>query len=536
MIRLSRAPAVTATFRNYHSVHNRFCFAAAARHQRMNARASSSTATAATTGLLPHDVGGDLSAFGPLASTIERADDLLDWEVRCHSLFAVLAIKGAVSTDGLRRSIESFTPRQYSSWTYYGKWAAGMTTLLLEAGIITRQELNEALFGTVLITQNGKTNLDSTSMRVEPLFNSGDSVRVRPFAHRGQDDGSSGSGLEWRRPHIRVPGYIYGVRGVVERVCGEHKDPSFLAFGLDAPTVRLYRVRFRMKDVWPEHHDRKCNEDAIEVEVYEHWLETSSESSGHDFQSGNNELFDHTHDGSDCTHTVESSSSHHDHDHSHSHHDHSHDPRPMVEERAATLEGEPRPGKELYSALMKVLIDKDIITPDEVREMSEKLVMAGNTLNGAALVAKAWTDPAFEERLLKDPAAAAAEIDITTSNANAPTVLTVVKNTADVHNLVVCTLCSCYPSGLLGIAPSWYKSREYRSRAVREPRQVLLEFGTSIPESSRIRVHDSTADHRYIVLPERPEGTEGWREDELKALVTRDSMVGVSLPSLPPTT
>ncbi|KAL7530945.1 hypothetical protein ACHAXR_003758 [Thalassiosira sp. AJA248-18] len=182
---------------------------------------------------------------------------------------------------------------------------------------------------------------------------------------------------------------------------------------------------------------------------------------------------------------------------------------------------------------MKVLIEKDIISPDEVREMSEKLVMAGKTLNGAALVAKAWMDPTFEERLLKDAPAAAAEIDIVTSNPNAPTVLTVVKNTAHVHNLIVCTLCSCYPSGLLGIAPSWYKSREYRSRAVREPRQVLLEFGTVIPVSSQIRVHDSTADHRYLVLPKRPEGTEGWAEDELKALVTRDSMVGVSVPRLP---
>lgn len=244
-----------------------------------------------------------------------------------------------------------------------------------------------------------------------------------------------------------------------------------------------------MKDLWPEHHhDGKSNDDVIEVEVYEPWLERSAESSGHDFES--DVLFDHTHDGSDCIHTGESSSDHaHAHDHSNDHHDHhghSHDPRPTVEKRAANLEGaEPRPGKELYQALMKVLMDKDLVTQEEVREISEKLVMAGKTLNGASLVARAWTDPAFEERLLNDVPAAAAEIDIVTSNPNAPTVLTVVKNTADVHNLVVCTLCSCYPSGLLGIAPSWYKSREYRSRAVREPRQVLLEFGTSIsiPES-----------------------------------------------------
>ncbi|KAL9188376.1 hypothetical protein ACHAXT_006754 [Thalassiosira profunda] len=449
---------------------------------------------------LPHDVGGDPSLYGSLASKIERPDDLLDWEVRCHSLFAILATKGAVSTDGLRRAIEALAPSQYEAWSYYEKWAAGMTALLLEGGIVSSEELNEALFG------KEPVHLSPS----EPLFQRGDFVRVRPYR---------GSGIEWRRPHIRVPGYIYGVRGVVERVCDEHKDPSFLAFGLDAPAVRLYRVRFRMKDIWPEHHNGD-NDDVIEVEIYEPWLEASAESSGHDFEG--NVLFDHSDEGSDCIDFV------HDHDHSHSHHDHSHSPRPIVEERAATLEGGPRPGKELYSALVKVLTEKRIVTPEEITAMSENLVMAGKTLNGAALVARAWTDPAFEERLLTDAPSAAAELDIATSNANAPTVLTVVKNTAEVQNLVVCTLCSCYPSGLLGIAPSWYKSREFRSRAVREPRQVLLEFGTLIPESTRIRVHDSTADHRYLVMPQRPEGTEGWSEDELKSLVTRDSMVGVS--------
>lgn len=422
-----------------------------------------------------------------------------------------------MTTDGLRRSIESLTPRQYASWTYYEKWAAGMTTLLLDAGMVTSQELNEALFG--------KRHTSDEDLALAPkkrVFDSGDFVRVRSYR---QDDNS---GIEWRRPHIRVPGYIYGVQGVIERVCGEHKDPSFLAFGLDAPTVRLYRVRFKMKDIWPEHHDGK-SKDVIEAEVYEPWLEASAESSGNDFESIGN-----VHHGSDCINANGSSSSHaHDHiqHHDHSHHDHSHDPRHLVEERAAKLEGKPRPGKELHSALMKVLLEKSVVSQDEVREMSERLVMAGKTLNGASLVARAWADPAFEERLLSDAAAAADEIDIVTSNPNAPTVLTVVKNTEDAHNLVVCTLCSCYPSGLLGIAPSWYKCREYRSRAVREPRQVLAEFGTEI--SCQIRVHDSTADHRYLVLPKRPEGTEGWTEDQLRTLVTRDSMVGVALPSLP---
>lgn len=146
--------------------------------------------------------------------TILNPDKLLDWEVKCHALFAVLAIKGAVTTDGLHRSIKALTPAQYETWTYYDKWAAGMTALLLEGGAVTSQDLNEGLFG-----DDGIVYSSSSNGNGEPIFDTGDSVRVKPHQQ----------GLEWRRPHIRVPGYIYGVRGVVERVCDEHEDPFFLA-------------------------------------------------------------------------------------------------------------------------------------------------------------------------------------------------------------------------------------------------------------------------------------------------------------------
>lgn len=200
-----------------------------------------------------------------------------------------------------------------------------------------------------------------------------------------------------------------------------------------------------------------------------------------------------------------------------------------MEVRAVQREGPPRPGKDLFQALLRIVVQKDIVTRDEIRSMVQALDDAGTDLRGATLVVKAWMDPSFKERLLKDPAAVGGEIGISTSNPNAPTVLTVVENTPQVHNLVVCTLCSCYPSSMLGIAPSWYKSSEFRSRAVREPRKVLEDFGTIIPSGKSIRVHDSTADHRYLVLPERPDETEGWSEDELRKLVTRDSMIGVTI-------
>src|SRR5262249_13076434 len=148
---------------------------------------------------------------------------------------------------------------------------------------------------------------------------------------------------------------------------------------------------------------------------------------------------------------------------------------------------------------------------------------------GARVVARAWVDPAYRARLLADGSAAVAELGIDMEDVK----LVVVENTPDVHNLIVCTLCSCYPRPVLGLPPDWYKSRAYRSRAAREPRALLREFGTIIPDGVAVRVHDSSADMRYLVLPLRPAGAEGLSEAELAELVTRDSMIGVSLPRWP---
>ena len=144
------------------------------------------------------------------------------------------------------------------------------------------------------------------------------------------------------------------------------------------------------------------------------------------------------------------------------------------------------------------------------------------------VVAKAWTDPAYKARLLANGTAACEELGLEIPALR----LVVVENTPQVHNAIVCTLCSCYPRVLLGIPPDWYKSRNYRSRMVREPRAVLAEFGLRIPEAVQIRVHDSTADMRYMVLPMRPQGTEGWDEARLAGSVTRDSMIGVAVPTV----
>jgi nitrile hydratase alpha subunit len=174
-------------------------------------------------------------------------------------------------------------------------------------------------------------------------------------------------------------------------------------------------------------------------------------------------------------------------------------------------------------AVRELLIEKGIVSADAIRRAIEEMD-ARTPEQGARVVARAWSDPAFKERLLENGTAACRELGIEMG----PTRLVVVENTPGVHNLIVCTLCSCYPRMVLGLPPDWYKSRAYRSRAVREPRAVLAEFGTAIAPEVTVRVHDSTADMRYLVLPERPAGSAGLGEAALAALVTRDSMIGVA--------
>ncbi len=178
----------------------------------------------------------------------------------------------------------------------------------------------------------------------------------------------------------------------------------------------------------------------------------------------------------------------------------------------------------LERAIRELLIEKGILDAAAIQRRIE--VMDSLTpANGARLVARAWTDPDFKARLMADAAGVLAEEGYELEHS--PTVR-VVENTSHVHNIIVCTLCSCYPRMVLGLPPAWYKKKAYRARVVREPRAVLAEFGTELPEDVEVRVHDSTADIRYIVLPRRPEGTDDMDADALAALVTRDALIGTA--------
>ncbi|MCW8307468.1 nitrile hydratase subunit alpha [Acidiphilium sp. PA] len=182
----------------------------------------------------------------------------------------------------------------------------------------------------------------------------------------------------------------------------------------------------------------------------------------------------------------------------------------------------------LLQALRRVLAEKDIAQPDEIAERI-RITDAGTPAQGARMVARAWCDPAFRTLMLTDGARAAALLDIPMRGAPP---LGVLENTADLHHLVVCTLCSCYPRAVLGYPPFWFKSAAYRARAVRDPRGLLTEFGTTLPAATALRVVDSTADYRWMVLPQRPHGTEGWSEAALARLVRAGDMIGVTIPAL----
>ncbi|MEM0923320.1 MAG: nitrile hydratase subunit alpha [Pseudomonadota bacterium] len=190
--------------------------------------------------------------------------------------------------------------------------------------------------------------------------------------------------------------------------------------------------------------------------------------------------------------------------------------------------------QQMEIAVRELLVEKGVTTPAEISAQIARMD-ARSPAKGAEVVARAWTDPDFKSRLLADGSSAIAEMGVEVETMK----LVVVENTAPsasaggVHNVIVCTLCSCYPRNLLGLPPDWYKTRAYRSRTVREPRKVLAEFGLTLPNETAVRVHDSTADMRYLVLPYQPAGTEGWDAADLAELVTRDCMIGVAEPSLP---
>lgn len=220
----------------------------------------------------------------------------------------------------------------------------------------------------------------------------------------------------------------------------------------------------------------------------------------------------------------------HDHDHDHHHHDHGHGHHHGHDHDHDHSELSPMDAR--VRALETILVEKGYVDPAALDVLIETYETKVGPHNGARVVAKSWVDPAYRARLLKDATAAVAELGYMGRQGEH---LVAVENTPDTHNMVVCTLCSCYPWPVLGLPPVWYKSAPYRAKAVRDPRGVLADFGVTLPAGKAIKVWDSTAEVRYLVIPERPAGTEGLSEEDLAALVTRDAMIGTGLPRAPET-
>jgi len=442
----------------------------------------------ASTGV--HDIGGLEEEFGPID---QREYGFQLWEMQVHATLVLLSQQGLLTTDELRRSVEALPG--HIDMTYYHRWAAGMTAICIERGTFSAADLNLAL-------GDPEVSVGEQSMVV------GQVVRVK------RED----SRIRWRKPHLRTPGYLFGAVGVVDRFLGCFPNPEEKAFSSkqEVGLQPLYLVAFKNKDLWGEMDVH--GHDGVTAEIYQPWLE---------IVDGKKEADQH-HKDSNVVRDIKIASSKVDHG------DHVHDTRHETEEEALrreTLHEDPV-GKQTGEILLNILLQKKIFEISKVNEVVAKMDNKGKVLCGQQIAVKAWTDPEFKQRLLADGNAAAKELGMEASNANAPTKFLVVENTKTTHHLIVCTLCSCYPSSILGMAPSWYKSRSYRARAIKEPRKVLQEFGLNLAPELSLVVHDSTADCRYMVLPRRPDWTNGWGEEKLMEVVSRDCLLGVAVPKL----
>jgi len=479
----------------------------------------------------PQDIGGVRALPPPLGSDglpfSPNGDRKFEhWEVEVSAIITVVRRKHpevAPTWDVMRRHIESLPPAVYAASLYYEKWALGFFLALFESPLpVSRADLARKL-GVRPGPQSAGGTGDGLGSSTSAGFSPGDIVEVC-----GEDRAT-----QWLRPHLRTPGYIHGKRGVVERRCGAFPSPELLAFGIEGSAEMLYRVRFVQRELWPGYEGAAG--DTIDVEVYEPWLVAGPRFEGRGADSNDGQGHRHD-DGEASEHDANAScdsapgfeapvAAHA--------HGHAHDARAEMEQAAVNRERPAGPYRRVVEALKLVLCDAALLSLAEIQ--AEILAQDMNETSckaGASLVVRAWTDEAFRARLLADGRRAVKEhlgLDLDCGQ------LIVVENGPALHNLVVCTLCSCYPTALLGKPPDWYKSRAYRARAVFEPRKVLAEFGLTLAAGTTLRVHDSTADMRYLVLPALP--LEASATDDAAVLlrwVTRDAMVGVGVAACAP--
>ena len=460
-----------------------------------------------------------------------RTEQLQLWEQQIHALVVVLISAEHVEAGALKQEVSRL--QGYDDWGYYGKWAAALAQVLVKQCLIDADALDKAL--------------GSRSPHENPTFEVGDPVWIKESPGRPAS--------QWRRPFLPVPGSASGLCGTVARRLGLRADGSFFALqralGLEVPTEQcMYLVHFDSEALSKQ--GLSFSGQVVAVEVFQSWLEAEKPDFTSKLQPGAatvkapkgpkrrhmrqslKTLSQEMHDaGLGPCKARPPEAKHEPHDERHEE-PHEHLPRSAVEQAAVEKEGRETPGQRVTEALLKVLTARGIIALSAISRAMEVIDSLGVHPVGPRIVARAWYDANFKSLLLKDANAAIKSMLGHEAASSTSTVkIKVVESTPAVHNLVVCTLCSCYPVTLLGLSPAWYKSREYREQAVDKPRELLKSFGIEVPQDVELRVHDSNSELRYLVLPQRPTGTEGWSEEQLAALVTRDSMIGVALPQGP---
>ena len=361
-------------------------------------------------------------------------------------------------------------PDEYLEASYYERWLCGLERRLELAGTLTPGDVAGRARARGRGRVHARRATRISTERVLAVQRSG-----QPVAAAASPRFAPGERVRVRRMrpegHTRCPRYVRGAAGVVERVHGDDLLADAIARGRDEPVEALYAVRFRSDDLFGPATSRP----------------------------------------SACSSTSRSPIS-----------------RSPLDERSRETRHHPRPVSELElrtRALESLLVERGLISTDAVDAVVEYYEHDVGPQNGARVIARAWVDPAYRERLLRDGSGAIGELGYGGVEGGH---MVVVENTPDVHNVIVCTLCSCYPWPVLGLPPTWYKSEAYRARVVAEPRSVLSELGLELAPEVELRVWDSSAEIRYLVLPQRPEGTDGLGEEQLAALVTRDSMIGVA--------
>eukprot|EP00747_Dinoflagellata_sp_TGD_P163000 gnl/TRDRNA2_/TRDRNA2_181240_c0_seq1.p1 gnl/TRDRNA2_/TRDRNA2_181240_c0~~gnl/TRDRNA2_/TRDRNA2_181240_c0_seq1.p1 ORF type:complete len:493 (-),score=73.29 gnl/TRDRNA2_/TRDRNA2_181240_c0_seq1:361-1677(-) len=425
-------------------------------------------------------------------------ESMAHWEKESCAITELTGTEDGVGGGGdrleqLRSHVESLPTEVYAAMPYYGKWIYGTTMQLVDNGVLKIWEVDERM------SKDGPPKLGDPNFAV---FESGDRVRVK------EDDPRD----RWRRPHSRVPEYIFGKTGVVAGASyGTFACPSGMSVARPAslvdavPKYPTYRVIFKHSEVFPESSKEG---DELILELKQNWLAPADE--------------------------IEE--------------------RRIVERHPVTGDSEPAwktarfvgHGKtpdaacggiwsKLTHVVKELLVEKGVLTRDAIREQVEtddKLSEGSNTL-AEGLVAKAWCDEAFKKKLLGGPETCADAISEAIGSGysryyadGAPTMIAV-ENTEEIHNVVVCTLCSCWPRPLMGRPPAWFLTLAYRRNMAINPRETLKELGCEVPAERRLVVHDSTSELRFLVIPARPKGTEGLSEKELEKLVTRDHLVGV---------